>query len=87
MIKQKMASQWDPCNLKPLDMSEILGYPWKIPPRYVKWLPKFIGDDEVRAEDHMRNFWAFFKIHPISDDVEDPTMKCFSATLHDDARI
>jgi hypothetical protein len=34
----------------------------------------------------MRDFWAFFQLHPISDDVEDLAMKLFSATLHDDAR-
>jgi hypothetical protein len=33
----------------------------------------------------MSNFWAFFQVHPISDDVEDLEMKLFSATLHDNA--
>jgi len=80
-----MDSQWDQCNFKPLDMSEILGYHRQIPPRYIKWLPKFTGDDEVRSEDHMSNLWAFFKLHPISIDIEDIAMKCFSATLHGNA--
>jgi hypothetical protein len=86
MTRPTMDSQWDPRNFKPLDMSEISGYPREMPPKYVKWLPKFTGDDEVRAEDHMRNFWAFFELHPISDDVEDLAMKIFSATLHGNAR-
>jgi hypothetical protein len=34
----------------------------------------------------MDNFWAFFQLHPISDDVEDLAMKLFSATLHGNAR-
>jgi hypothetical protein len=34
----------------------------------------------------MRNFWAFFQLHPISDDVEYLAMKLFSATLYDGAR-
>jgi hypothetical protein len=50
-----------------------------MPPRNEKWLPKFIGNGEVSAEDHMSNFWAFFQLHPINDDVEDLAMKLFSA--------
>jgi hypothetical protein len=34
----------------------------------------------------MDNFWAFFQLHPISDDVEDLAMKLFSSTLHGDAK-
>jgi len=33
----------------------------------------------------MDNFWAFFQIHPISDDAEYLAMKLFSATLHGNA--
>jgi hypothetical protein len=86
MIKLNMASQWDPRNFKPLDMSKILGYPRQMPPRYEKWLPRFTGSDGVRADNHMDNFWAFFQLHPISDDAEDLEMKLFSATLHGNAR-
>jgi hypothetical protein len=86
MTKPTMASQWDPGNFKPLDMSKIPGYPRRMPPRYEKWLPRFTGSDEENVEDHMSNFWAFFQLHPISDDVEDLAMKLFSATLHDNAR-
>jgi hypothetical protein len=86
MTKPTMASQWDPGNFKPLDMSEISGYPRQMPPRYENWLPRFTGNDGVRVEDHMDNFWAFFQLHPISDDVEDLAMKLFSATLHGNAR-
>jgi hypothetical protein len=57
-----------------------------MPPRYEKWLPKFTGSDEENVEDHMSDFWAFFQLHPISDDAEDLAMKLFSATLHDNAR-
>ena len=57
-----------------------------MPPKYDKWLLKFTVNDLVSVEDHMSNFWAFFKLHPISDDVEDLAMKLFSATLHDGAR-
>jgi hypothetical protein len=34
----------------------------------------------------MHDFYAFFQLHPSSDDVEDLAMKIFFATLHDDAR-
>jgi hypothetical protein len=86
MIKLNMASQWDPGNFKPLDMSKIPGYPRRMPPRYEKWLPKFTGSDEENANKHVCDFYAFFQLHPISDDVEDLAMKLFSATLHDNAR-
>jgi hypothetical protein len=71
---------------KPLDMSAIPGYPRQMPPKYEKGLPKFIGTDATSAEEHMSNFWAFFQLHPISDDVEELVMKLFSATLYDAAR-
>jgi hypothetical protein len=50
--------------------------------RYEKWLSRFTGNDGVIAEDHMDNFWAFFQLHHINDDVEDLAMKLFSATVH-----
>jgi hypothetical protein len=87
MTKPTMASQWDLGNFKPLDMSKILGYPRQMPARYENWLPRFTGSDVDSVEEHMTNFWDFFQLHPISDDVEDMAMKLFSATLHDDARV
>jgi hypothetical protein len=42
-----------------------------MPPKYEKWLPKFTGTDATSAEEHMSNFWAFFQLHPISDDAEE----------------
>jgi hypothetical protein len=81
-----MTSQWDLRNFKPLDMSKILGYPRKMPPKYENWLPRFTGSDGERADYHMGDFWAFFQFHPISDDAEDLAMKLFSATLHGNAR-
>jgi hypothetical protein len=33
----------------------------------------------------MSDFWAFFQLHPVSDD-EDLVMKLFSATLYGNAR-
>jgi hypothetical protein len=86
MIKPNMDSQWDPHNFKPFYMSKILGYPRRMPPRYEKWFPKFTGSDEENVENYMRDFYAFFQLHPISDDVEYLAMKLFSATLHDNAR-
>jgi hypothetical protein len=73
--------QWLFTLFKPLDMSAIPGYPRQMPPKYEKWLPKFFGTDAISVEEHMSNFWAFFQLHPISDDVEDLVMKLFSATL------
>jgi hypothetical protein len=67
-------------------MSTIPGYPRQMPPKYEKWLPKFTGTDATSVEEHMSNFWAFFQLHPISDDAEDLVMKLFSATLYDAAR-
>jgi hypothetical protein len=78
--------QWSSTLFKPLDMSAIPGYPRQMPPKYEKWLPKFTGTDATSAEEHMSNFWAFFQLHPISDDAEDLVMKLFSATLYDAAR-
>jgi hypothetical protein len=34
----------------------------------------------------MSNFWAFFQLHPISDDAKDLVMKLFSVTLHGNDR-
>jgi hypothetical protein len=67
-------------------MPTIPGYPRQMPSKYEKWLPKFIGTDAISAEEHMRNFWAFFQLHPISDDAKDLFMKLFSATLYDASR-
>jgi hypothetical protein len=78
--------QWSSKLFKSLDMTNIPGYPRKMPTRYDKWLPKFTGNDVVSIEDHMSNFYAFFHIHPISDDVEYLAMNFFSATLYDGAR-
>jgi hypothetical protein len=78
--------QWSSTLFKPLDMSSIPCYPRQMPPKYEKWLPKFTGTDVISAEEHMSNFWAFFQLHPISDDAEDLLMKLFSATLYDAAR-
>jgi hypothetical protein len=57
-----------------------------MPPKYEKWLPKFLGNDVTTAEEHMSNFWAFFQLNPVSDDIEDLVMKLFSTTLTDVAR-
>jgi hypothetical protein len=58
-----------------------------LPEYKMKWLPKFSGNGETTAEEHMSIFWAFFQLHPIDDEVEDLVMKLFSATLHDAAKI
>jgi hypothetical protein len=86
MMKPTMTSQWDPRNFKPLDMSKISGYPRQIPLKYEKWLPRFICSDGERTDYHMVDFWSFFQLHHINDDVEDLVMKLFSATLHGNAR-
>jgi hypothetical protein len=78
--------QWSSKLFKPLDMTTIPGYPRQMPPKYEKWFPKFTGNDVINIEDHMSNFWAFFQLHPISDDAEYLAMKLFSATLHDGTR-
>jgi hypothetical protein len=78
--------QWSSNLFKPLDMTAIPGYHRQMPPKYEKWLPKFTGTDVTSAEEHMSNFWAFFQLHPISDDAEDLVMKLFSATLLDASR-
>jgi hypothetical protein len=67
-------------------MIAILGYPRQMPPKHEKWLPKFTGTDAINAEEHMKNFWAFFQLHPISDDAEYLVMKLFSSTLLDASR-
>jgi hypothetical protein len=86
MTKLAMTSQWDPGNFKPLDMSEISRYPRKMTPKYENWLPRFSGSDRERLEYQMGDLWAFFKLHPISDDAEDLAMNLFSTTLHGNTR-
>jgi hypothetical protein len=86
MTKPTMTSQWDPGNYRPLDMSEIPGYPRKMPPRYKDFLPRFAGIDEECPKSHMRRFWKFFQHFPVSDEAEDLVMKLFSASLHGEAR-
>jgi hypothetical protein len=86
MTKPNMTSQWDPRNFKPLDMSKISGYPRQMPSNYEKWIPRFTSSDGERADYHMSDLWAFFQLHPISDDAEDLVMKLFSATLYGNAR-
>jgi hypothetical protein len=53
---------------------------------YEKWLPKFTGTNEISVEEHMSNFWVFFQLHPVNDDVEDLVIKLFSSTLLDASR-
>jgi hypothetical protein len=57
-----------------------------MPPKYETLLPRFTSSDGERADYHMVDFWAFFQLHPISDDVEDLEMKILSTTLHGNAR-
>jgi hypothetical protein len=86
MTKPTMTSQWDLGNYIPLDMSEISGYPRKMPPRYEDFLPRFAGIDEECPKSHMRRLWKFFQHFPVSDEAEDLVMKLFSASLDGEAR-
>src|ERR1700722_18197953 len=86
MTNPTMTSQWDQGNYIPLDMSEIPGYPRKMPPRYELFLPRFDGSDEDCPKSHMRRFWKFFRHFPVDDEAEDLVMKLFSASLHGEAR-
>jgi hypothetical protein len=86
MTKPTMTSQWDHGSYKPLDMSEILGYPRQMPPISKRWLPKFTGGDGERADFHMNEFYSYFILHPVNDDAEDVVMKLFSNTLHGNAK-
>jgi hypothetical protein len=81
-----MTSQWDPGSYRPLDMSEIPGYPRRMPPRYEDFLPRFSGINGECPESHMIRFWKFFEHFPIDDEAEDVVMKLFSASLHEEAR-
>jgi hypothetical protein len=81
MTKPTMNSKWDSGNYKPLDMSNIPGYPQQMPFEYRNLLSEFTGGDRERVDYHMRNFWNFFLSYPIDDYVEDVVMKLFSATL------
>jgi len=48
--------KWSSKLFKSLDMTKIPRYPHKMPHKYEKWLPKFVGNDVVSDEDHMSNF-------------------------------
>jgi hypothetical protein len=85
MTKSTMTSQWDPGSYRPLDMSEILGYPRRFSPFIEFLLPRFAGTNGECPESHMRRFWNVFQSFPVSDDAEDVVMKLFSKTLHGDA--
>jgi hypothetical protein len=86
MMKPTMTSQWDPGNYKPLDMSNISGYPEQMPFEYKIFFPRFTSGDRERADYHMRKFWNFFLSYPITNDVEDLVMKLFSTSLDCNAR-
>jgi hypothetical protein len=86
MTKPTMTSQWDPGNYKPLDMSDIPGYPQQMPFEYINLLPGFCGGDRERADYHMINFWNFFLSYPVDDYAEDVVMKLFSATFSYNAK-
>jgi hypothetical protein len=86
MTKPTMTSQWDPRNYKPLDMSNIPGYPQKMPFEYINFLPGFCGGDRERADYHMRNFWNFFLSYPVDDYAKDVIMKLFSTTFSYNAK-
>jgi hypothetical protein len=86
MTNPTMTSQWDPGSYRPLDMSEIPGYPREMPPRYEHFLPRFAGIDDECPKSHMRRFWKFFQHFPVDDEAEDLVMKLFSASLHGEAR-
>jgi hypothetical protein len=47
---------------------------------------QFFGNDVTTVEEHMSNFWDFFQLNPMSDDVEDLVMKLFLSTLTNDTR-
>jgi hypothetical protein len=64
MTKPTMTSQWDPGSYRPLDMSEIPGYPRKMPPRYEDFLPRFAGINGECPESHMRRFWEILSTLP-----------------------
>ena len=76
-----MTSQWDPGNYKPLYLSNIMGYPKKMPFEYINLLPGFTGGDRESADYHMRNFCNFFLSYLVNDYALDVVMKLFSATL------
>jgi hypothetical protein len=86
MMNLTMNSQWDPGNYRPLDMSEIPGYPRKMPLRYKDFVPRFAGIDDECPKSHMRRFWKFFQHFPVNDEAEDLVMKLFSSSLHGEAR-
>jgi hypothetical protein len=86
MTKPTMTSQWDLGNYRPLDMSEIPGYPRKMPHLYKDFLPCFDGIDDECPKSHMRRFWKFFQHFLVSDEAEDLVMKLFSASLHGEAK-
>jgi hypothetical protein len=62
-------------------MSNISGYPQKMPFEYINLLLGFTGGDRETTDYHMRNFWNFFLSYPVDDYAEDVVMKLFSTTL------
>jgi hypothetical protein len=48
-----MARPWERYLYKPLNISNIQGYPNKIPTKVNKWLPKFPRNNVITTEDHI----------------------------------
>ena len=57
-----------------------------MPPISKRWLPRFTGGDGERVDFHMDEFYSYFRLHPVDDDVEDVVMKLFSTTLRGNAK-
>jgi hypothetical protein len=57
-----------------------------MPLKYEKWLPKFPSNFVTTIEENRSNFWAFFQLNLVIDDIKDLVMKLFSTTLTDASR-
>jgi hypothetical protein len=85
-LPTKSQKQWASKLFNPLDMSAIVGYPQQMPPKYEKWFPKFPSNDVTTIEEHISDFWAFFQLNLVGNDIKYLVMKFFSTTLTNVAR-
>jgi hypothetical protein len=57
-----------------------------MPDKYDKWLPKFLGNNVITAEEHIAYFYSKVGDHKIPRDHEDVVMKLFEMSLDEEAK-
>jgi hypothetical protein len=78
-----MARPWERDLYKPLNMTNIQGYPNQMPTNVNKWLPKFPGNNVITVEDHI--YVMGRDMDNAGIDHEDVAMRLFASSLTEEA--